>query len=159
MEKIKSKEVKMKPRLYFVMGSMLLGVGIVGVLLLTTMIVGAVFFRLRVGGAMGHLRQGVPGLMFFVRAFPWKVVGLAVVSFTGGWHLLKKHDKAYKVGLGWLVLGAVVTVIGLGFLMDRYGVNERLEKRRELKPLYETRFENRQEMEGFRGKPKLRQVK
>ena len=60
--------------------------------------------------------------------------------------MLKKHDKAYKVSLGWLVLGAVITVVGLGFFVDKVGVNERLEKRRELKSLYDTRFEGREEM-------------
>ncbi len=60
--------------------------------------------------------------------------------------MLRKHDKAYQVGLGWLVLGAVITVVGLGFLVDKSGVNERLEKRQQLRPLYETRFEGREEM-------------
>lgn len=146
MEQIKVQEVKMKPRAYFVLGSMLFGVGIVGVLLITILLTGAIFFRLRMGEAMGHLRQGMPGLVFFVRAFPWKVVLLTIVGFMGGSYMLKRHSKAYKVGLGWLVLGAVVTVIGLGFLIDKTGVNEKLEKRRELKPIYETRFEGREEM-------------
>jgi len=146
MNRIKSQEVKMRPRAYFVLGSMLLGAGIVGVLLFTIFLTGAVFFKLRMAGAMHYLGLGKPGLRFFVRSFPWKVVGLAVLSFFGGSFLLKKHSKVYKVGLGWLVLGAVVTVIGLGMLVDKAGVNERLERRRELKPLYETRFEGRDEM-------------
>ncbi len=146
MKKIKSNELKMRPRVYFVMGSMLLGVGIVGVLMMTVLLTGAVFFRLRMGEAMGYLRLGKPGLSFFMRAFPWKVVGLTVVGFLSGSYLLKKHSKAYKVGLGWLVLGAVITVLGLGFLVDKTGVNEKLERRQQLKPLYETRFKGREEM-------------
>jgi hypothetical protein len=146
MKKIKSKKLKMKPRAYFVLGSMLMGVGIVGVLLITVFLTSAIFFRLRMGGAMDYLGFGRPGLRFFVRSFPWKVIGLALISFLGGSWMLKKHDKAYKVSLGWLVLGAVITVVGLGFFVDKVGVNERLEKRRELKSLYDTRFEGREEM-------------
>ncbi|MBU1085833.1 hypothetical protein KKB06_05790, partial [Patescibacteria group bacterium] len=110
MKKIKSQQLKMKPKAYFVLGSMLLGAGIVGVLLITVFLTGTIFFRLRMGGAMRYLGFGGPGLRFFVRSLPWKVMGLALVSFLGGSWILKKHDKAYKVGLGWLVLGAVITV-------------------------------------------------
>lgn len=146
MKKIQKQEVKMRPRAYFVLGSMLLGAGIVGVLLVTVFLTGAVFFKLRISEAVQYLGLGKPGLRFFVRSFPWKVMGLAGLSFWSGSWMLKKHSKAYKVGLGWLVLGAVVTVIGLGALVDRAGVNEKLERRKGLKPLYETKFEGREEM-------------
>ena len=146
MKQIKSREVKMRPRAYFVLGSMLLGAGVVGVLVLTVFLTGAVFFKLRMGGAVAYLGLGKLGLRFFVRSFPWKVVGLALLSFWSGSWMLKKYDKAYKVGMGWLILGAVITVMGLGYFVDKVGVNERLEKTRQLKPIYETRFEGREEM-------------
>jgi len=122
----------------------LLGVGIVGMLALTVMIMGAVFFHLRMQGAFGYLRMGKPGIEFFVRMFPWKLVGLSLVGFIGGFMMLKKHDQVYKVGIGWLVLGAVVTVLGLGFLVDRVGVNDRLREHKPLKRMYEMRFEDRE---------------
>lgn len=155
MTRIKSDKLKMKPRVYFVLGSMLLGSGIVGVLLITVFLSGAIFFRLRVGEVTRHLRQGMPGLIFFVRAFPWKVVGLAILSFWSGSWMLRKHSKVYKVGLLWLVLGAVVTVIGLGLLMDRVGINERLGKVKGLKPLYRMRSVEGEEVV----RPMMRRVK
>ncbi len=155
MKKIQKQEVKMRPRAYFVLGSMLLGAGIVGVLLVTVFLTGAVFFKLRISEAVQYLGLGKPGLRFFVRSFPWKVMGLAGLSFWSGSWMLKKHSKAYKVGLLWLVLGAVVTVIGLGLLMDRVGINERLGKVKGLKPLYRMRSVEGEEVV----RPMMRRVK
>ncbi len=139
MKKIKKQEVKMRPRAYFVAGSMLLGAGVVGVMMLAVLFTGMVFFRLRMQGALGYLRFGSMGLAHFVKIFPWRTVGLAGIGLMGGSYLLRKQGKTYKIGLGWLVLGVIVTVLGLGLLIDKVGVNEKLQKGR-VKSLYEMRF-------------------
>lgn len=111
-----------------------------GFLLLAVVLTAMVFFRLRMQGALGYLKFGVNGLSFFRQVFPWRTTMLALTGLVGGSYLLKKHDKSYKVSLGWLLIGVVVTVFGLGMLIDRAGVNERLRELKPMEKMYEMRF-------------------
>jgi len=124
MKKIKKGELKMRPKAYFVLGSMLLGAGVVGAMLLTTVMAGMSLFFWRSQGRV-------------LMQIPWKMLILTGIGLLGGVWLLKKTKDAYKVGWGWLILGMVITVLSLGLLADKAGVNERLWRRRELTPMYQ----------------------
>ena len=129
MKQIKVSEVKMKPRAYFVLGSWMLGIGIVAVMMLSTFLMGVIMFHLRM--------QKEVGLVMILRRFPWNVGFLAVVGLWGGSELIRKHYRGYRVSLGWLIVGVVTAVVGLGFLMDKVGINERARKINRVKKLYE----------------------
>jgi len=161
LKKIKQQKIKMRPKAYFVMGHLLLGSGIVGALVLGVMLVSMVIFRLRVAGAFEYLRMGGMGLGFFCRVMPWKVAGLAGAGLVGGLWLLKKHDKAYRINIGWLLIGVLVSAGLLGFLVDRLGVNERLGKFKSLRPFYETNLKDKEKLykEFIEMNPRQRRVK
>jgi len=140
IKKIKKGELKMKPKTYFVLGNVLLGVGIVGVMILGVFLMGAVFFHLRMQGGVEVLRFGRPGWRFLFRVLPWKIVGLVILGLGGGSYLIRKYDRAYKISLGWLILGIVSTILLLGFLFDRVGVSERMQRVRPMEPLYHLNY-------------------
>lgn len=136
MQEIKRRGIKMRPRLYFVFGSVLLGLGLAGAILTAVFFLNLFVFRLRILGPLGYLRLGRPGLLPFIVSFPWTVLLVSVVGIAAGLALLKRYEFSYKKNF--LVLAIVlITVIGvLGFLLDRIGFNERVAPRRHMRPFY-----------------------
>ena len=158
MQEIKSREIKMRPRLYFVGGSVLLGLGLAGAIIIAVFFLNLFVFRLRILGPWNYLQFGRPGLRPFLTNFPWTVLLVSVVGIVAGLTLLKRYEFSYKKNF--LVLTIVlVTVIGvLGFLLDRVGFNERIAPRRHMRPFYRNYFDN-----GFRQplppqKPRVRSL-
>jgi len=128
----------MRPHVYFVMGSFLLGVGIAGIILFSTLLVNILSFRMRAQNHIDYLRFGKPGLTAFLRHFPWPLFLLAIVSTIGGILLIKKLNISYKKNLWGLVAAIIGFVLILGIAMDTIGVNDRMSNLRSLKPFYDT---------------------
>ena len=128
MKKIKKGQLKMKPKIYFVFGSILFGAGVVGLLLLSAILMSRVFFDLRLAGAFRYLGMGGGGMIHFFRRLPIKMLLLAGAGLGGGSFLIRKHGRGYKMSLIWLLVGVITTVMGLGWLMDRIGLNERCQR-------------------------------
>ncbi len=127
MEEIKRREVKMRPRFYFVGGSILLGLGLAGAVVTAVFFLNLFVFRLRVLGPMSCLR---------LTTFPWTTLFISVVGIAAGLTLLKRYKFSYK--MNFLVLAIVLTIVigTLGFLLDRIGFNERMMRRRHMRPFY-----------------------
>lgn len=118
MAKVKSNEISMKPRWYFVLGSLLMMAGF------TSFTIGAVFltnitlFLLRQHGPMGQWH-----LQTMLNNFPLWVPLLAVTGITLGILILKKYDFSYKENF-WLISGGfIVSIVLAGFVLDYLGLN------------------------------------
>lgn len=136
MAKIKSHDVKMKPKAYFVLVSLLLGVGLALSVLLAMLFVNIVFFRLRVYAPFGYLSLGSAGLRAFIFNFP--LIHLAVVSigFVVGLKLLKKYDISYKKNFKYIAIFVISAILTFGFVLDKLNVGDKLIRNKGIKPLF-----------------------
>ncbi len=127
MQEIKKREVKMRSRLYFVGGSILLGLGLAGAIIIAIFFLNLFVFRLRVLGPLGHLR---------LTTFPWTALLASVVGIVAGLALLKRFEFSYKKNFLVLAIVVVVSIMVLGFLLDRVGFNERVAPNRHMRRFY-----------------------
>ncbi len=147
LQEIKKREVKMRPRLYFAFGSILLGLGLAGAIITAIFFLNLFVFRLRVLGPLNCLR---------LTTFPWTVLLASMVGIVAGLALLKRFEFSYRKNFLVLVI-VLITVIGvLGFLLDRVGFNERVAPHPRMRRFYRNYFDN-----GFRQpippqKPRIR---
>ena len=136
MKDIKAHEVKMKPRVYFVLGSVVLGVSLAFLILFTSFFIHLVIYRMRVGLPQAFLGFGRMGLTPFLLNFPWIQLGLVVGGLLIGLHLLKRYDFSYKKNIWAVILIAVTLIVTLAAVIDSAGLDRRLEKVKPMGPLY-----------------------
>jgi len=140
MEQIHKGQVKMHPHIYFVIGSLLLGIGLAGAVASTILFINLALFRLRTHAPFGFLRFGEFGLRPFFATFPWLPLFVAAIGFAGAAILLRHYEISYKKGFVGLVVGLLALVLTTGLLLDSAGFNERVGQFRPLGPLYQGPF-------------------
>jgi hypothetical protein len=140
MNQIHREQVKMRPRLFFIAGSLFLGSGLAGAVVLATLFINLAFFRMRVHEPFGYLWFGHFGLGPFLTIFPWLPFLIAVFGIMGGLALIRHYDISYKKSFLGLGIGLVALVLTTGFLLDQIGLNERVERLAPLRPLYQGQF-------------------
>jgi len=140
MKKIRKEKITMRPRVYFVAGSVLLGLGVAGAVVLAILFFNLFFFKLRMHSPFGYLLFGRPGIGPFLHIFPWLPFLLAVFGILGGSLLLKKYEISYKKSFWGLVISFLVMILVFSFLLSRSGLNRRAEKLLPLRPFYRQRF-------------------
>ena len=131
LSQMKSGQIKMKPRWYFLLGSILLGIGFVGLSILLIFLVSLMSFTLRTHGPMGQLRYEQ-----LLSGFPWWAPIVALIGLWCGAWLLKRYDFSYKKNFVAIVALFTVTVILGGFFINYTGLDTLWMKRGPMKPLY-----------------------
>ena len=126
MEKIIKEQVKMKPKLYFVGGSLMLGMGLIILVLTSSLVIDVISFKLSAMNARGMVNLGWWGWKMMARTIPWNLVFLASLLVGLGVNLMKRYEFSYKKGLVWIAVGMVLGVIGLSFLIGKLDVRRRL---------------------------------
>jgi hypothetical protein len=109
MKVIQEKKVKMKPRMYFILSSLLLGLGFFSSLLIAIFLINAVSFHLRIHRPFEYLHFGKPGYMPFIYNFPWLLLIFAIITIVSGILMLKKYDISYQKSF----LGIITVLISL----------------------------------------------
>ena len=117
MEKIKSDEIKMKPKWLFVAGSIFTMVGLVG------LTVGAIFLTNLTIFLIKKRGPGYGRLEMMLSSFPVWIPILAVLGIVLGIWLLKKYDFSYKKNFIPIMLAFIAAVIVAGLLVDQLGLN------------------------------------
>ena len=136
MDQIKSKQIKMKSKGYFVLGSILLGIGLASALLITLTFLTVSTFHLRTSHPVGFLRYGHSGNLAFIRLFPFKPILISILGIIGGLALLKKYDISYKKSFLGISLGLIAGLTTIAIIADKVGVNDRLRETKPLKAVY-----------------------
>jgi len=113
MSQIRLKRVKMKPRWYFVIGSVATIMGLIGIMVLSAFLVSLISFSLRIHGPMGAVRY-----QQLVSSFPWWTLGVIALGMGLGIFLLKKYDFWYKKNLKLILLGLIMAIVVAGWLID-----------------------------------------
>ena len=124
MDRIHQGKIKMRPRVYFVIGSLLTFIGLVASMLTSVFLVGLMRFSFRSHGPMGEYR-----LEELLSRFSWWGPVLAILGLVIGIWLLRRYDFSYKINFKAMIFGIVVAIIVAGLVLDMTGLNDVLLRR------------------------------
>lgn len=136
MAKIKTEQIKMRPKWYFIVGSFLMTVGLVGLSVGAVFLTNLVFFLVRKQGS------GQGRLQLMLQSFPWWIPTLAVIGVAFGIWMLKKYDFSYKKNFLFIVFLFIVSIMLTAFVLDYSGLNEVWSRRGPMRRFYQ-QIENR----------------
>ena len=119
LEKIKKGEIKMKPRWYFVIGSIALFLGTVFSTISTIFIFNLIFFLLRRHyGPMYQYR-----LNLILTNFPWWMILVGMLGIIFGIKLLKEYEFSYKKNFFLIVVFYLLVIFLSAYLIDLFNLN------------------------------------
>lgn len=128
MQKIHTDHIKMRPKAYFVLGSILTFVGLVASILTSIFLFSLLRFSLRSHGPMGEYRWEQ-----LTTSFPWWALFIAFFGIIIGIWCLKQYDFSYKRDVRIIVLGFILAIIVSGWILDMTGLNDVLSRRGPMK--------------------------
>ncbi len=132
MDKVKTGQITMKPKWYFVLGSTFMGLGVLGMSIGAIFLFNVSFFLLRQHGPMGEWR-----LQAMLESFPWWIPILAIVGSVIGVRLLKKYDFSYKQNFSLIVVGFIGILILAAFIINATGINDAWSRKGPMRGLYQ----------------------
>lgn len=119
MGEIRHGKIKMRPRLYFIIGSVLVFISLILASLSSVFLFGLIRFSLRTHGPMGQYR-----FEQLLSSFPWWAAILAILGLVIGVWLIRKYEFSYKINFVTLVIIFAAAIIIAGFLVDSIGIND-----------------------------------
>lgn len=129
MNQINQGKIKMKPKMYFIAGSILAFAGAVSAFVVSTFLVSLVRFSLR-----SHWGRGAQyKLDLLISNFPWWIVIFAIVSLAVGIWLIRRYDFYYKIKPWVVVLLFALFVVVSGWVIDVMGLNNSIRHRGPMK--------------------------
>ena len=135
MENIREGKLKMKPKYYFILGSVLTFVGLVFSIFASVLLVGLMRFALRVRGPMAEMKFNM-----MLNAFPWWAPVFAILGLVLGIWLIRKYDFSYKINFKLIVIGGILVVLAAGWMIDVVGFNDALIRRGPAKGMMQRHF-------------------
>lgn len=133
-------KIKMRPRWYFLIGSIVFGGGLILLLITSVILVDYVAFRLRTHGPFGYLLFGPYGLKPFLVTFPFVPLVLSIIAIGMGIYLFRRYDLSYKTNFTAISIAILIATVGGGFVLDFVGVNERLQNWEPTEQVLKERF-------------------
>ncbi len=119
MKKIDLGEIKMKPKWYFILGSIITFIGLVSTVVVSTFSIGLIRFSLRSHGPMGEYKFDQ-----IMANFPWWTLVLAILGLILGIWLIRKYDFSYKIKPWLIITGFILAIIIGGYIIDITGIND-----------------------------------
>lgn len=132
MAKVKSNEISMKPKWYFIVGSLLTITGLAGLSIGAIFLTNLTLFLLKKHGPMGQWR-----LQLLIESFPLWVPLLASLGVILGIWMLRKYDFSYKKNFWLIILGFILSVFIAAFTIDQLGLNDIWSRQGPMRRLYE----------------------
>jgi hypothetical protein len=118
-EKIRSGGIKMNPKIYFVLKTILIIVGAFAVAVFILFLISFISFALRVSG-VGFLPEfGFRGFGIFFSSFPWILILIAVVLILALMMLIKRFGFVYRKPILYSLLAIILIVFLGGFILDK----------------------------------------
>jgi hypothetical protein len=128
MAQINQGKLKMKPKGYFILGSILTFIGLVSAVIVSTFSVGLISFSLRSHGPMGQYKFDQ-----MLSNFPWWTLILAVFGLILGIWFIRKYNFSYKIKPWLVIVGFILAIIIGGYIIDITGVNDVMSRRGPMK--------------------------
>jgi len=132
MSQVSSGQIKMKPKWYFVLVSILMTVGLTGVITAAIFFINLNLFLIRRHGPMLQWR-----LDLIFNSFPLWIPLLAILAVVSGIWLLKKYDFSYKTNFVFIIISFVLAIFASGWLIDALGFNEIWSQTRPMRRFYQ----------------------
>ena len=132
MVRIKREHITMKPRWYFIVGSLAMVLGLIGLSIVSIFFVNIIVFSLRTHGPMGAIRY-----QQLLSSFPWWAPVLVFIGLGFGIWMLKKYDFSYRKNFLLVILGFVTAIIISGVLIDYLGINTFLLRQGQMRRFYQ----------------------
>jgi hypothetical protein len=123
MRKIDAGEIKMRPKGYFILGSIFTFIGLVSTVIVSTFSIGLISFSLRAHGRMGEYRFDQ-----LVANFPWWTLVLAIFALVLGIWLIRKYDFSYKTKPWLIIAGFILAILLGGYIIDITGLNDAMSR-------------------------------
>jgi len=127
MQKIEKESIKMKPKVYFVIGLLALILGFTIAILTGIFFTSIFIFLVKTNKFYQFLLLGHLGARPFFLHFPWKVLIIGGISTAAGLYLIKKSNLAYKYKFSTVLTGLVAAIIVSGIILNRIGINRRMQ--------------------------------
>lgn len=121
MTEIRQNKLKMKPRAYFVIGSLLTLTGLMFSIATSVFFLGLTRFAFRGRGFIGRYRLDI-----WLDNFPWWAPVLGILGLAAGIYILKKYDFSYRKNFLHIVILFVISVLLAGWIIDLTGLNDAL---------------------------------
>lgn len=131
MLKVRANEIAMKPKWYFVLGSVLTLIGFTASTIAAIFLVNLSLFLLKDHGPMGEWR-----LQQILVSFPLWVPILAIAGIASGVWLLKKFDLSYKRNFLVVILSFIIAILLASFILDYSGLNKIWFRRGQMRRFY-----------------------
>jgi len=132
MSKVTSGKIIMRPRWYFIVGSVFSIIGLVALSVMSVFLVNVVMFSLRQHGPMGQIR-----LEEMFTSFPLWVPFLALFGIITGIFLLRRYDFSYKTSFFLIVVGFIASIIIAGLIIDNTGLNDSWSQKGVMRQFYQ----------------------
>jgi uncharacterized BrkB/YihY/UPF0761 family membrane protein len=124
MNKIHHDKIKMRPKAYFVIGSLFSFIGLVASMLTSIFLISLIRFFLRTHGPMAEYR-----LEQIISSFPWWTIIIAILGLVIGIWILRRYDFSYKINFKIIIIGFILAIIITGWIIDMTGLNNTLFRR------------------------------
>jgi len=118
MSQIQKGKIVMRPKIYFLIGSILSFLGLIASAVLSIFFICFIKFVLRTHGPMGSYR-----FLALVTSFPWWALLLVILGFSTGVWFLRKYDFSYKKNFWIIVAGFISALIIAGWILDATGLD------------------------------------
>lgn len=119
LDKIKDKEVKMRPRTYFVLRTVLAIFGTIVAALFILYLVSFIMFATRTSGVWFLPKFGFPALGIFFRSLPWILIIMALVLIVVLELFVKHFAFVWRRPVLYSVLGIIILTILGSFIIFR----------------------------------------
>lgn len=146
MKQIKENKISMRPRSYFIFGSLITFTGLVACIVSSIFLVSIISFLLRKHGPMGDFR-----LSLMINSFPWWIPILAIVCLIFGIFFLLKYNFSYKTNYLFIIIGFIIAIIIAGWIIDKTGLDNLWLNQGPMKGMmrgYYQNFKNRNQLRG-----------
>ena len=131
MNKIHQKKIKMKPKLYFILGSVLTFLGLISTIIISSFVVSLISFSLKTNyGCKAQYK-----LTQAINNFPWWLIIIAVVGLILGLWLIKKYDFTYKIKPWIIILGFISATIFAGLMINKFNLDKALIKNQPIRKM------------------------
>lgn len=131
MAKVKSNEIAMKPKWYFVIGSIFMFAGVVASSIGAVFLTNLSLFLLRQHGPRGQYK-----VQQMIESFPWWIPMLAVGGIILGVWMLRRYDFSYRKNFLLIASGFVLAILSTAFLIDVLGISNYWFKQGPMRRLY-----------------------
>lgn len=124
--KLKSGQVKMRPKIYFIFKTSLIVLGIFVVVLFILYLISFIFFALRASGVWYLHSFGFPGIKGSLTLLPWLLIFICAVLIIVLETLLKRFTFAYRQPILYSLLGIIVFALLGSFIMGKTSLHPAL---------------------------------